>query len=124
MLWNILGAAAAAALVVLLIWKLRGLMLTPVRTGQGTELTVRLDVYGPDTSLEGAVAAIKWLRENGTLPCKHRNTRPGNGRCHARRGELPCRRRRVHMLFNGRELSAGRRTTGVVRQDSLRYLYK
>ena len=37
MLWNILGAAAAAALVVLLIWKLRGLMLTPVRTGQGTE---------------------------------------------------------------------------------------
>ena len=69
MLWNILGAAAAAALVVLLIWKLRGLMLTPMRTGQGTELTVRLDVYGPDTSLEGAVAAIKWLRENGTLPC-------------------------------------------------------
>lgn len=69
MLWNILGAAAAAAFIVLLIWKLRGLMLTPIKTGRNTRLTVCLEVTGPDASLESEVAALKWLRENGTLPC-------------------------------------------------------
>ena len=70
MLWNILGAAAVAALVLLLIWALRGLMLTPVRPGSNTSLTVRLDISGAEPCLEGTVAALEWLEANGTLPCR------------------------------------------------------
>lgn len=70
MLWNILGAAAIAAAVLLFVWRLRGLMLTPVRTGRNTSLAVRLDVSGADPALEVAVNAIKWLDSNGTLPCR------------------------------------------------------
>ena len=69
MLWNIIGAAAFAALVLLLVWAVRGLMLTPVRPGTNTRLTVRLDVSGGDASLESAVSALEWLSANGTLPC-------------------------------------------------------
>ncbi|HIS44422.1 MAG TPA: hypothetical protein IAB47_03540 [Candidatus Scatomorpha merdigallinarum] len=69
MLWNILGAAAIAALLLLLVWSLRGLMLTPVRPGNTTHVTVRLDVGGTDNQLERAVAALRWLDSNGTLPC-------------------------------------------------------
>ena len=70
MLWNILGAAAVAALIILLIWALRGLMLTPVRAGAHTRLAVRLDVTGPEPSLESSVYALLWLDANGTLPCE------------------------------------------------------
>lgn len=70
MLWNILGAAAFAALVILLCWALRGLTLLPVRAGEGTRIRLRLDISGPDPALEGAVAAIEWLRANGTLHCE------------------------------------------------------
>ncbi len=69
MLWNILGAAAVASLVLLLIWCLRGLMLTPVRAGENTLVTVRLDIAGPEPSLEGEIGALCWLDANGTLPC-------------------------------------------------------
>ena len=69
MLWNIIGAAAFAALVLLLVWAVRGLMLTPVRPGTNTRLTVRLDISGGDASLESAVSALEWLSANGTLPC-------------------------------------------------------
>ena len=63
MLWNILGAAAIAALLLLLVWSLRGLMLTPVRPGNTTHVTVRLDVGGTDNQL--AVAG-----EIQTAPCR------------------------------------------------------
>lgn len=69
MLWNILGAAAVAALILLLVWKVRGMMLTPVHAGANTRITVRLDVGGPDAALESAIGALLWLDSNGTLPC-------------------------------------------------------
>lgn len=69
MLWNILGAAGVSALIMLLIWALRGLLLMPVRPGEGIEITVRLDVSGDAAALEGCVASLEWLRANGTLPC-------------------------------------------------------
>ena len=70
MLWNILGAAAVSALIVLLVWRLRGFLLTPVRTSGDTSVTVRLDVAGAEPSLEGIVAALEWLDADGTLPCR------------------------------------------------------
>ena len=70
MLWNILGAAAFAGAVLLLVWALRGLMLTPVRAGADTRISVLIEIRGADSSLESAVAALEWLDANGTLPCR------------------------------------------------------
>ncbi len=69
MLWDILASAAVAALLLLFIWKLRGVLLTPVRTGENTSLTVRLDVNGPEPLLESTLASLLWLDGDGTLKC-------------------------------------------------------
>ena len=69
MLWNILGAAAFALAVLMLVWALRGLLLLPVRPGAGAEISVRITVRGDGAALENTVAALEWLRGNGTLPC-------------------------------------------------------
>ena len=70
MLVNILAALAVSALLALVIWLLRGHMLTPVRAGEDLRLTVVVEVSGSGEGLEAAVRAIAWLRENGTLPCE------------------------------------------------------
>ena len=44
-------------------------MLTPVRAGEDTRITVRLDVRARQ-ALEARGRAIAWLRANGTLPCE------------------------------------------------------
>lgn len=69
MLWNVLGAAAVAGLVLLLAWTVRGLLLTPVRAGANTRVVVRLDVSGADATLESTLGALMWLDSNGTLSC-------------------------------------------------------
>ena len=70
MLWNIIGAASVAALVLLLAWAARGLLLTPVRAGENTRVVVRLDVSGADAALESALGALMWMDANGTLRCE------------------------------------------------------
>ena len=57
----------AAALVVLIIWMLKGLLLTPVKSGADTELYIYLRPNEDAPSLEQLLKGLLWLRENGTL---------------------------------------------------------
>ena len=67
MFWNILLAFALAAGVVLLIWYVRGVMLTPVRRGKGQRMRIALEISGPAPELESTVDGLLWLIANGTL---------------------------------------------------------
>lgn len=67
MLLKILAAFGAAALLFLLLWVVRGSMLTPVRIGRNARLEMRLTVSGTCPELEESVDALLWLRENGTI---------------------------------------------------------
>ena len=68
MFLKILIAAVIAAVLLLLCWRLRGVLLTPVKPGKNVRLKLLLTVYGPAHDLEQTVDAILWLRANGTLP--------------------------------------------------------
>ena len=70
MLWSVLGAAVFASLVLLLVWRLKGLLLTPVRVGENMNISVRVEVSGAADTLEAALAALLWLRADGVLPCE------------------------------------------------------
>ena len=67
MLHQILIAAAAAAGLLLLLWELRGWMLTPVKPGKHLHLRIEITVSGSAPELEQTVDALMWLRANGTL---------------------------------------------------------
>ncbi|MCM1149856.1 MAG: hypothetical protein NC319_07210 [Butyricicoccus sp.] len=67
MLLRLIFAFAAAAALMLLLWLLRGVMLTPVRAGANERLSVVITVTGSAPELENTVDALLWLRQNGTL---------------------------------------------------------
>jgi len=67
MLLRILFAFIAAAALMLLLWLLRGVMLTPVHTGENEHVSVVLTVTGAAPELENTVDALLWLSHNGTL---------------------------------------------------------
>lgn len=68
MFLKILASALIAAGIVFLCWLLRGLMLTPLRLGHRSRLTVLLRVTGPEPGLEETLSGLLWLKKNGTLP--------------------------------------------------------
>ena len=55
---------AAAAVLWLIIWSVKGLLLTPVKLGRSTKASVLLTV---EPMLEYTLRSLVWLRENGTL---------------------------------------------------------
>ena len=61
-------AILAAAIVLLLLWMLRGAALLPIRLGKGQSLTLLLRAAGSGEGLEQTVRALLWITENGTLP--------------------------------------------------------
>ena len=67
MLLQFFAAAAITALLFLLCWLLRGVMLTPVKTGSNTSLKIILAVTGTEPMLEQTVDSVLWLMENGTI---------------------------------------------------------
>ena len=67
MLLKLLAAGIAAAVMLVIMWLVRGAMLTPVPIGKNARAEVRLHVSGSCPELEQSVDAIAWLRENGTL---------------------------------------------------------
>ena len=67
MLLNIVIALLAALGLTLLLWLLRGVMLTPVRLGKHQQLALVLTVSGESPELENTVDRLLWLMENGTL---------------------------------------------------------
>ena len=64
-----IGLVGAAGLV-LLLWRLRGAMLLPVRLEKNQRLDLVLTVGGGGPPLEHTVASLRWLIENGTLPAQ------------------------------------------------------
>ena len=58
---------AAAVLLWLIIWSVKGLLLTPVKLGDSTRASIMLSVDGPEPELEYTLRSLIWLRENGTL---------------------------------------------------------
>lgn len=67
MLLEIVLAVLICAFVLLGIWLLRGMLLTPVSLGKGERLTLRLEVSGAAAELESTVSGLLWLSQNGTL---------------------------------------------------------
>lgn len=61
-------AAVIAAAVLWLCWKVRGVMLTPVRRGQNQTLRLVLHVSGASPELEETVDGLLWLIGDGVLP--------------------------------------------------------
>ncbi len=58
---------AAAAVLWLIMWGLKGLLLTPVKLGKNTNALITLRVNGTEPALEYTLRSLIWLRENGTL---------------------------------------------------------
>ena len=58
---------AAAAVLWLIIWSVKGLLLTPVRLGKNTDADIILSVRGAEPAMEYTLRSLIWLRENGTL---------------------------------------------------------
>ena len=56
-----------AAILMLIIWALKGVLLTPVKTGDSTDMEIELRLRGPEPALEQTLRGLLWLRENGTL---------------------------------------------------------
>lgn len=57
----------AAGLLWLMVWSVKGLMLTPVKLGKSTTARLTLNVCGSEPMLEYTLRSLVWLRENGTL---------------------------------------------------------
>lgn len=58
---------AAAAVLWLIIWSVKGLLLTPVRLGRNTDAELILSIRGAEPTIEYTLRSLIWLRENGTL---------------------------------------------------------
>lgn len=67
MMLKIAIAVLIAGALLLLLWLLRGVMLTPVKPGKNQKLTLILSVSGETEGLERTVDALLWLIGNGTL---------------------------------------------------------
>ncbi len=70
MFTKLLVSALIAAIIIFLVWLLRGAMLTPLRVGRNTAMTVRLEVKGHDPHLEETLNGLLWLRNNDNLPAE------------------------------------------------------
>ena len=68
MIGRVALALAIAIALAVLIWLLRGVMLTPVRKGKNQYITLVLRVTGSTKELEHTVDGLAWLIQNGTVP--------------------------------------------------------
>lgn len=67
MLIDIIVGIALAAVILLLLWALRGVMLLPVSCGGNTKMRIELAVSGEEPELQHTLEGLIWLRDNGTL---------------------------------------------------------
>ena len=64
-----------ASILLILLWSVKGVLLTPISSGENTLICIDLSVSGKEPMLEQTIKGIIWLRENGTLKAKvHINT--------------------------------------------------
>ncbi len=64
---NFVIGLAIASIIVLVIWSLKGILLTPVSIGKSTRIGIIIDVEGSEPMLEQTLKGLVWLSENGTL---------------------------------------------------------
>lgn len=64
---NFIVGFAIAAILLIFLWSIKGLLLTPISGGKNTQISVDLVVIGSEPKLEQSLRGIVWLRENGTL---------------------------------------------------------
>lgn len=64
---NFVVGLAIASIIILLLWTIKGLLLTPVSRGRSTHIGLVIDVDGSEPKLEQTLKGLVWLRENGTL---------------------------------------------------------
>lgn len=50
-----------------LLWMLTGALLTPVRSGRGTRITLVVQAHGDAPELENLLRGALWLRDSGTV---------------------------------------------------------
>lgn len=62
----IVGLAIAAVLFIL-FWSIKGVVLTPIIGGENTYIGIVLKVNGAEPKLEQTIKGFVWLRDNGTL---------------------------------------------------------
>ncbi len=60
-------AVVIAGGVGVLLWLLRGVLLTPISLGKNETLRLILQVTGPSPALENSVNALLWLMADGVL---------------------------------------------------------
>lgn len=70
MMGHFLAALSAALVCAMLLWLLRRMMLTPVKTGKNTVQYIFLSVKGCEAALENNVGGLLWLNDNGILRCR------------------------------------------------------
>ena len=64
---NFVVGLAIAVIILLLLWSIKGLLLTPVSRGKSTDITITLRIAGSEPELEHTLKGLVWLRDNGTL---------------------------------------------------------
>lgn len=67
MLVDFIVGLAIAAILFIMFWALKGLLLTPIMSGDNTHISVELTVTESEPKLEQTIKGFVWLRENGTL---------------------------------------------------------
>ena len=58
---NFVVGFAAAAILMLIIWAIKGLLLTPVRTGDSTDIEIDLHLRGAEPPAERADSTISMI---------------------------------------------------------------
>ena len=67
MLVDFIVGLAIATILLIMLWALKGLLLTPIVSGENTDISIELRVTGGEPKLEQTIKGFVWLRDNGTL---------------------------------------------------------
>lgn len=67
MLVDFIVGLAIATILLIMLWALKGLLLTPITSGENTRISIELQVTGTEPKLEQTIKGFVWLHDNGTL---------------------------------------------------------
>ena len=67
MLVDFIVGLSLAAILLIMLWALKGLLLTPITSGENTSISIELTVCDSEPKLEQTIKGFVWLRDNGTL---------------------------------------------------------
>lgn len=67
MLVDFMVGLAIATILLIMLWALKGLLLTPITSGENTDISIELRVADSEPKLEQTIKGFVWLRDNGTL---------------------------------------------------------